>query len=104
MIRCVVSKELVVKNENAVEILNLMRSGFRVSFQEPEAKSGVPTVKVQRIRRKRRRAPNVTAEQLRQMLELRKKGMTHRIIARRFGLSLSGAANAMRRAEKGAKA
>ena len=99
MIRCVVSKEMNVQSENAVEILTLMRAGFRVSFEEPK-----PKPKAERIRRKRRRAPNVSPDQLRQMLELRKKGLAHRIIARRFGMSTTGSANAIRRAEKGGKA
>lgn len=97
MIRCVVSKEMVVGDRNAVEILSLMRAGYRVTFVGGEE----PKPKVQRIRRQRRRAPNVTPEQLRQMVELRKKGLAHRIIARRFNMSLSGSSNAIRKAVKG---
>lgn len=94
MIRCVVSKELLVTDRNAGDILRLMRSGFAVKFVGDEQP------KVERVRRKRRRAPNVTPEQVSQMVELRKKGLAHRIIARRFGLSMTAASNHVRRALK----
>lgn len=98
MIRCVVSKELLVTDRNAGDVLRLMHSGFAVRFVGDEKP------KVERIRRKQRRAPNVTPEQVRQMVELRKKGLAHRIIARRFGLSMSAASNHVRNAlKKGGK-
>lgn len=94
MIRCVVSKELTVIDATAGEVLRLMQSGFAVRFVGDEAH------KVERIRRKRRRAPNVTPQQVSQMVELRKKGLAHRIIARRFGLSMTAASRHVRDAMK----
>lgn len=95
MVRCVVSKEIAVNEKNAAEVVRLMASGWAVRF--------LPTTngeKVQRIRRKRRRAPNITPEQLREMVGLKQKGLTYRIIARRYRMSMSGAANAIRRVTK----
>ena len=93
MVRCIVSRELTVNNGNAAEVIDLMSKGWSVRF--------IPTTngeKVERIRRKRRRAPNVTTEQLKEMIGLKQKGLTYRIIARRFRMSPTGAANAIRRA------
>lgn len=92
MVRCIVSKELTVNDKNAAEVVRLMAKGWSVRF--------LPAVngeKVERIRRRRRRAPNITPEQLKEMVGLKQKGLTYRIIARRYRMSMSGAANAIRR-------
>ena len=100
MIRCVVSKELLVSDKNAGDVLRMMRSGFAVRFVEDKPVVKPDVQAATRIRRKRKRGANITPEQLRQMVELRSKGLAHRIIARRFGLSVSGAGNAIRKAAK----
>jgi len=107
MMKVLISKCVTVVDNNRALINGLMAEGFTVEFLptvEEAAPKAAPKVapKAVRIRRKRRRAPNVTADQLKQMIELRKKGLTHRIIARRFGLSTTGSANAIRKAQKGA--
>jgi len=96
--KIVISKCVTVGDNNVAEVNALMAEGFAVQFL-PVAEKAPP--KAVRIRRKRRRAPNVEGNQLKAMVELRKKGLTHRIIARRFGMSVSGSANAIRKAEKG---
>jgi hypothetical protein len=95
MVRCIVSRELTVNNKNAAEVIDLMAKGWSVRFLP--ATNGE---KVERIRRKRRRAPNVTTEQLKEMIGLREKGLTYRIIARRYRMSIAGTAHAIRRGTK----
>lgn len=96
MVRCVVSKELTVTDRNAADILTLMQRGFSIRWLETTDKPAVS----QRARRRRRRAPNVSPVQLQEMVVLRKKGLSHRIIARRYKMSMSGARNAIIRAGK----
>lgn len=98
MVRCIVSKELTVNDKNAAEVVGLMAKGWSVRF--------IPATngeKVERVRSRRRRAPNVTTEQLKEMVNLKQKGLTYRIIARRYRMSQAGAANAIRRALKARK-
>jgi len=97
MIRCVVSKEMIVTDRNAAEILTLVRSGFSIRWAGQRVVSGDGV----RAVRRRRRAPNLTPQQVQEMVSLRKKGLAHRIIARRFKVSVSGARNAIVRATKG---
>lgn len=99
MIRCVVSKEMIVNDKNATAVLALMQRGYTVRFLAP----GSWEAKKSRRPRRRTRAPNITDSQMRDMLDLRKKGIAYRAIARRFGLSLSGAANAIRKRLKADK-
>lgn len=99
--KVLISKCVTVGDNNRAMINRLVAEGFSVEFLPAIEEAAQKTAtKAVRIRRKRRRAPNVTADQLKQMIELRKKGLTHRIIARRFGLSVTGSANAIRKAER----
>lgn len=100
MIRCVVSKEMVVTDKNAVVVLGMIQRGYTVRFI---ANGAVGDEAKPRRPRKRKRAPNITPVQLRDMMDLRKKGIAYRAIARRFGLSVTGAANAIRRKTKADK-
>lgn len=101
MNRCVVSKELVVTDRNAGEVLALIRAGFSVVWRNgtngATADRQPQSVEVRRFRRQRRRA-NVTPAELKEMVALRSKGCATRTIARRFRLSYSGARNALIRA------
>lgn len=90
---------LPVTDENRKTIEALVRSGHSlrlIANGKPEA----PNAPEKKVRRHRRRAPDITPEQLTQMLALAEKGLTYRIIARRFGLSVSGCGNAIRKAKK----
>lgn len=92
MVRCVVSKTIEVTADNAAEIVRCVKDGFSVQFIGG---------KVERVhRRKRRRIHAIPKDTLKEMLALRSKGTKVRIIARRYGLSISGAGNAMRKALK----
>lgn len=101
MIRCVVSKEMIVTDKNATAVLALLQRGYTVRFigGANGRADGTPKKRT----RRRRRAPNITNTQLRDMVDLRKKGIAYRAIARRFGLSVTGAANAIRKSLKGTK-
>lgn len=100
--RCEVRKEIVVTKDNAASVLRMIRDGYTVKWMDrsesrTETIGGTP---VQRVRRRRRRAPNVTPETVAAMVQLRKKGLAHRIIARRVGLSLTATGNHIRKAMK----
>jgi hypothetical protein len=95
MIRAIVTKEVSVNDRNAADILTLIRSGFSVRFVDDRTHKVEPAVRV----RRRKRAPNLTKEQVSEMVALRKKGLAFRTLARRFKVSQSGARNAVKRAE-----
>jgi DNA-binding CsgD family transcriptional regulator len=97
MIRAIVTKEVTVNDRNAADILTLIRSGFNVRFVDSSVHKIEPAVRI----RRRRRAPNLTKEQLTEMVALRKKGLPTRSLARRFKLSVSGVRNALARVQNG---
>lgn len=101
MNRCVVSKELVVTDRNAGEVLALIRAGFSVVWKNGRngitASPATTVAERPRFRRNRRRA-NLTPVEVREMVALRAKGCATRTIARKFRLSYSGVRNALIRA------
>lgn len=96
MIRAIVTKEVTVNDRNAADILTMIRSGFTVRFVDGRTHKVEPGVRI----RRRRRAPNLTKEQITEIVSLRKKGLAARTLARRFKLSISGVRNAISRHEK----
>ena len=93
MIRCVVSKTLTLTPDSANEIVRYVKEGYKVEF--------VGAATAARVHRKRRRRIHaIPSDTLREMVALRRKGTKVRIIARRYGLSISGAGNAIRKALK----
>lgn len=101
--RCEVRKEIEVTKDNAASVLRMIRDGYTVKWmdsRESRTETADSRLEVQRVRRRRRRAPDVTPEKVAVMVQLRKKGLAHRIIARRVGLSLSATGSHIRKAMK----
>jgi hypothetical protein len=92
MVKCVLSKNVSMTGESAAEVMRLLATGWKIESLH----NGEVVQRISRVRR--RRAPNVTPEQLKEMIGLKAKGLTYRIIARRFKMSQSGAMHAIRRA------
>lgn len=101
--RCVVSKEIVYTDENAGEVLALIRAGFNVEWREGSVRepshNGEASIE-RRVRRGRRRA-NLTETEVHELIALRKKGCATRTLARKFKMSISGIRNALHRHTKG---
>lgn len=103
MVTIVASKKIAVTPQNAEEIGRLAAAGFTLSVEANG--HAVKRPSGQRVHRKiKRRVRAIPANHLKEMVALRQKGMRLRIIARRYGLSVSGAGNAIRRVTKGGAA
>jgi DNA-binding CsgD family transcriptional regulator len=105
-----VSREIEYTDQNAGEVLALMRAGFNVQWLDavaarpvaPVTPAARPTsngsaVTKRTVIRSRRRRPNLTPTELNEMVALRKKGCAARTIARKFRMSVSGVQNALYR-------
>lgn len=81
----------IVETDNAAELAALMDAGFSVQRMRTVSAVAAPKksdgAEKKRRRRRRRTPMKVTPALVKQMSELRAKGLTYRIIGKRFGVT-----------------